>query len=134
MPRLPWTRYARITFDKALIAGKPQAELVAPGHPLLDATIDLILERYQPLLQEGAVLVDESDQGRDPRLLMYLEHAIRDGRVARSGEPRVVSRELQFTALREDGTVADGGPAPYIDCRPITEEEGRLIAETITAP
>ena len=29
-------RYARITFEKILIVGQPQAELVAPGHPLLE--------------------------------------------------------------------------------------------------
>jgi hypothetical protein len=43
-------RYARITFEKSLIAGQPQAELVAPGHPLLEAMVDVVLERFQPLL------------------------------------------------------------------------------------
>jgi hypothetical protein len=33
-------RYARVTFDKTLHHRQPQAELVAPGHPLLDATVD----------------------------------------------------------------------------------------------
>ena len=46
-------RYARITFDKLLVVGQPQAELVAPGHPLLDAVVDVILERFQPLLGAG---------------------------------------------------------------------------------
>lgn len=41
-------RCARVTFEKSLIAGQPQAELIAPGHPLLDAAVDLILERFQP--------------------------------------------------------------------------------------
>ena len=56
-------RYARVTFDKALIAGQPQAELLAPGHPLLDAAVDVVLERFQPLLGQGAVLVDDADRG-----------------------------------------------------------------------
>ena len=73
-------RYARVTFEKALIAGQPQAELVAPGHPLLEAVVDVVLERFQPLLGQGGVLVDEADEGTEPRLLVYLEHAIRDGR------------------------------------------------------
>ena len=40
-------RYERITFEKDLIsvAGKPLAAFVCPGHPLLDATLDLIIER-----------------------------------------------------------------------------------------
>ena len=127
-------RYARVTFDKALIIGKPQAELLAPGHPLLDAALDLVLERFQPLLQQGGMLVDDGDEGVAPRLLVYLEHAIRDGRVVKSGEPRVISQRLQFIHMREDGTAADGGPAPCLDCRPITEEERQLVADAIVAP
>lgn len=127
-------RYARITFDKALVIGQPQAELVAPGHPLLDATVDVVLERFQPLLQQGSVLVDETDDGTTPRLLVYLEHAIRDGRTVRSGEPRVVSQRLQFVHLTEDGSALDGGPAPYLDCRPIAPEEKRIVNDAVTAP
>jgi superfamily II DNA or RNA helicase len=127
-------RYARVTFDKTLMLGKPQAELITPGHPLLDSVVDVVLERFQPLLQQGAVLVDETDESLAPCLLVYLEHAIRDGRVAKSGEPRVVSQRLQFIHLREDGAAMDGGPAPYLDCRPITAEERALVAEQIDAP
>ena len=116
-------RYARVTFEKTLIAGQPQAELLAPGHPLLDAVVDVVLERFQPLAWARRVLVDETDEGMEPRLLVYLEHAIRDGRTGRSGEPRVISQRLQFIHLKEDGTAVDGGPAPYLDYRPITAEE-----------
>jgi hypothetical protein len=40
-------RYERVTFDKNLVRpeGKPKADLLAPGHPLLDAVTDLIIER-----------------------------------------------------------------------------------------
>jgi hypothetical protein len=127
-------RYARITFEKSLIAGQPQAELVAPGHPLLESMVDVVLERFQPLLVQGGVLVDEADEGVEPRLLVYLEHAIRDGRSGRSGEPRAISQRLQFIFLKEDGTAVDGGPAPYLDCRAITAEERVLAADAIAAP
>lgn len=127
-------RYARITFEKSLIVGQPQAELVAPGHPLLEALVDVVLERFQPLLGQGGILVDDTDTGTEPRLLVYLEHAIRDGRSARSGEPRVISQRLQFILLAEDGTAIDAGPAPYLDYRPITTEERRLIEDAAAAP
>ena len=127
-------RYARVTFEKALIAGQPQAELLAPGHPLLEAVVDVVLERFGPLLGQGAVLVDETDDGIEPRLLVYLEHAVRDGRVARSGEPRVISQRLQFIHLKADGSAADGGSAPYLDYRPITAEERAAITNAIDAP
>jgi superfamily II DNA or RNA helicase len=127
-------RYARVTFDKLLVIGQPQAELIAPGHPLLDAVVDVILERFQPLLGQGSVLVDDADDGTDPRLLIYLEHAIRDGRAAKSGEPRAVSQRLQFIQLKEDGSAADAGPAPYLDYRPLTPEEKTAAAPHVVAP
>lgn len=127
-------RYARVTFEKSLIAGKPQAELLAPGHPLLDAAVDLILERFQPLLSQGALLVDETDAGVEPRLLVYLEQAVRDGRVTRSGEPQIISQRLQFIHLKEDGSAADGGAAPYLDYRDIQPEERELVADLLRAP
>jgi superfamily II DNA or RNA helicase len=127
-------RYARITFEKSLIAGQPQAALVAPGHALLEAMVDVVLERFQPLLVQGGVLIDEADGGVEPRLLVYLEHAIRDGRSGRAGEPRAISQRLQFIFLKEDGTALDGGPAPYLDCRPIAAEERALVADAIAAP
>ena len=96
--------------------------------------VDVVLERFQPLLVQGGVLVDEADEGTEPRLLVYLEHAIRDGRSGRSGEPRAISQRLQFIFLKEDGTAVDGGPAPYLDCRPITAEERALVADAIAAP
>ena len=127
-------RYARVTFEKTLIAGQPQAELLAPGHPLLDAVVDLVLERSQPLLEQGAVLVDETDANLEPGLLVYLEHAIRDGRTGRTGEPRVISQRLQFIHLKENGTAVDGGSAPYLDYRPITAEERSTVEHVIAAP
>ena len=59
-------RYERITFEKDLISlpGKPLAAFVCPGHPLLDATLDLIIERHRDLLKRGAILIDDTDEGR----------------------------------------------------------------------
>ena len=45
------------------VPGKPRAEFVCPGHPLLDATTDLILERYRHLLKRGPCLIDPADPG-----------------------------------------------------------------------
>src|SRR5206468_11142011 len=85
-------RYERIVFEKDLIApqGQPLAAFVCPGHPLLDATLDLTLERHRDLLRRGTVLVDERDFGESPRLLFYLEHAIQDATPTRTSERRVV--------------------------------------------
>jgi len=118
-------RYERIAFDKALVAppGQPLAAFVCPGHPLLDATIDLTLERHRDLLRRGAVLVDERDPGLAPRVLFYLEHAIQDAGLTRSGERRVISRQMLYVELDAAGGTRTLHYAPYLDYRPLAEGE-----------
>ena len=152
--------------------GPPAAVCLSPGHPLLDATVDLVLERYRGVLAEGAVLVDESDaagDGETIRALFHFEIAVRDGREGRPGHPRIVSRQLRFVEVEVDvdtdadvdadvdteadvntdadagagaghadagpdaRSVRDAGPAPYLDYRPIEDDERAAIAERIEA-
>ncbi|SEO85360.1 protein NO VEIN domain-containing protein [Aquisalimonas asiatica] len=126
-------RYERICFKKEQISGPPVAAYVCPGHPLLDATLDLIMERYRDLLKEGAILVDETDEGDNARVLFYLESAIQDGRVNRNGEQRVISQRLQFVEIDEAQNARDAGPAPYLDYRPVTEEERKAVGGILEA-
>jgi len=126
-------RYERICFEKDKIDGPPLADFVYPGHPLLDATIDLVLERYRDLLKRGAVLVDDTDHGTEPRALFYLEHAIQDGRTTPSGAQQVVSQALQFVEIDGAGNLRDAGPAPYLDYRPIADEERPVAKDTLQA-
>src|ERR1700730_7362537 len=102
-PVLP--RYERIAFEKSLVApqGQPLAAFVCPGHPLLDASIDLTLERHRDLLRRGAVLVDERDPSMDPRVVFYLEHAIQDAGITRSGDRRVISKRMLYVELDAHG-------------------------------
>ena len=118
-PVLP--RYERIAFEKSLVApqGQPLAAFVCPGHPLLDSVIDLTLERHRDLLRRGAVLVDESDAGDQPRVLFYLEHAIQDAGVTRSGDRRVVSKRMLYVEIDADGKARHLQYAPYLDYRPL---------------
>jgi superfamily II DNA or RNA helicase len=122
-------RYERVTFEKERISipGKPPAAFICPGHPLLDATIDLVLERERDLLKRGAILVSPDDPGETPRTLFYVEHAIQDARTDRSGNRRVVSRQLQFVEIDADGQARTAGYAPYLDYRPLSEEERELL-------
>lgn len=118
-------RYERIAFEKDLIAppGQPLAAFVCPGHPLLDATLDLTLERHRDLLRRGAVLVDERDPGEEPRLIFYLEHAIQDASTTRTGEPRVISKRMLYVEMTKDGVTRHLNYAPYLDFRPLAEDE-----------
>ena len=126
-------RYERVTFEKNLIAaeGRPLAEYVTPGHPLLDGTIDLIIERYDGLLRQGAVLIDERDPGDAPRVLVYLQHAVVDGRADAAGNRRVVSRRFEFVHVDPAGRPHDAGWAPYLDLRPALPEEIAVLTQVI---
>ena len=118
-------RYERIAFQKDLLAppGKPPAAFLCPGHPLLDAVLDLTLERHRDLLKRGTVLVDDRDPGTAPRVLFYLEHAIQDASRTRSGDRRVVSKRLLYVELAEDGEPRHLHYAPYLDYRPLNPDE-----------
>ena len=122
------SRYERIAFDKPLVAprGQPSAAFVYPGHPLLDSVIDLTLERHRDLLKRGAALVDDRDEGTEPRVLFYLEHAIQDASLTRAGDRRVISRRMLYVEIDADGTARHLRYAPYLDYRPLTEDDPGL--------
>ena len=127
-PVLP--RYERIAFEKPLVTpqGQPMAAFICPGHPLLDSVIDLTLERHRDLLKRGAVLVDERDSGIQPRIMFYLEHAIQDASLTRSGDRRIVSRRMLYIELDADGAIHHVNYAPYLDYRPLAKGEPSVEA------
>lgn len=129
-------KYERITFEKDLIAvpGKPLAAFVCPGHPLLDSTIDLILERHRDLLRRGAILVDDDDPTEDLRALVYLEHAVQDARTDRAGNRRIVSRQMQFVEIDAAGATRMAGYAPYLNYRPLADDEKPFSAPLADQP
>ena len=121
--------YERICFDKSLISipGKPLAEFICPGHPLLDATLDLILERHRQLLRQGTILIDENNPESETFALIYLEHSIKDGR------GQIISKRMQYVEIplagenepqrHKEHEGRNAGYAPYLDYRPITPQE-----------
>jgi SNF2 family DNA or RNA helicase len=122
-PVLP--RYERITFEKNLIApqGQPLAAFICPGHPLLDAILDLTLERNRDLLRRGTILVDERDPGTNPRILFYLEHSIQDASVTKSGDRRTISKQMLYVEIDAKGNTRHLHYAPYLDYRPLQPGE-----------
>ncbi len=118
-------RYERIVFEKGLIApqGQPLGEFVCPGHPLLDAALDITLERHRELLRRGTILVDQRDPGKAPRVLLYLEHAIQDASLARTGERRTISKQMLYVEMDAAGQARHLQYAPYLDYRPLQVNE-----------
>lgn len=127
-------RYQRITFhkDKVHVQGKPEAAFICPGHPLLNAVIDLILERERSLLKQGAVLIDPQDPGEAPRALFYIQHSIQNAQTGGQKTRCVISNQVQFVEISSDGTCSQAGYAPYLDYRPIEPEERPLLEPVLS--
>jgi superfamily II DNA or RNA helicase len=126
-------RYERICFSKEAIQpidkpGAARAVLMHPGHPLMLAASDMLLEQHANLLRQGAVLVDPTDEGDDAHLLFLLTHEVK------SGDDSVLSRRLQFVSVGPDGTSAFAGWAPHLDLSPLDEGDRTLIGDLLGAP
>lgn len=131
--RIPVSKvYERVCFEKQYVRvdSKPMAELIHPGHPLMAALTDLILEQHRGKLREGAVLVNPADESTEPKVVFMLDHAIKES----SGDQRVISQRLQFVAIDRALQPNNAGWAPHIDYRPIKDDECKLVADVLTAP
>ena len=118
-------RHLREGADRRRRASRWRA-FVCPGHPLLDATVDLVLERYRDLLKRARCSSPTPTTSEEPRALVYLEHAIQDARELDDGQRQVVSRRLQFVELdRRTGEPRIAGYAPYLDYRPLDRRRAR---------
>ena len=107
--------------------GVSRAVLMHPGHPLMLAMSDLLLEEHANLLRQGSVLVDPADDGLDPWLMFLLTHEVK------SGDGQVLSKRLQFVRVNPDGSTAFAGWAPHLDLEPLGESQRPLIKDVLAA-
>ena len=126
-------RYERVCFTKEAIRpldkpGLPYAALLHPGHPLLLAVSDILLEQHGNLLRQGALLVDPADDGEEPHLLFMLTHEIK------SGDGQVLSKRLQFVRVAPDGSASFAGWAPHLDLEPLAPADRPLLNALLAAP
>ena len=126
-------RYGRVCFEKEAVQpsdkpGMERAVLMHPGHPLMLAVSDVLLEQHANLLRQGAVLVDPGDDGLDPWLMFLLTHEVK------SGDGQVLSKRLQFVRVNPDGSTSFAGWAPHLDLEPVTVSEQSLLKEVLNAP
>jgi SNF2 family DNA or RNA helicase len=110
-------RYERITFELETmdLPELPRAELLAPGHPLHDAVLNLTIERLGPVLDRGAILTSTTISV--PTLLVGVVNEVQDA----LGES--VGKRFGYATVGESGVVEEAGPAPYLDYSPATELE-----------
>lgn len=125
-------RYERVCFTKEAVQpadrpGLTRAALLHPGHPLMLAMSDLLLEQHGNLLRQGAILVDPTDDGEEPHLLFLLTHEMK------SGDGQVISKRLQFVRVAPDGGATFAGWAPHLDLEPITSADRALLTDILSA-
>ena len=124
-------KYERICFDKAHVNQQPVAAFVCPGHPLLEVIVSMVRENYEPLMKQGAIMVDEADAGEDLSVIFLFEHSVRDGLNTSAGNPHIISRKLQFTGINRRGETIDAGIAPHLNLRPAEHEEIELVQDLL---
>ena len=125
-------RYDRICFEKDALqpSDKPgisRAVLMHPGHPLMLAVSDLLLEQHANLLRQGAVLVDPTGDGVEPWLMFLVTHEVK------SGDGQVLSKRLQFVRVNPDGSTSFAGWAPHLDLEPLADSDRPLIKDVLDA-
>ncbi len=133
VPRPIPANYEQVTFEKEEVSrpGLPDAALICPGHPLLEAVIDWVMDRYRAVLKQGAVFVDDANKSDDVRLLFYIENAICDARRDRHGNARTVSRQMHFVETDKDGNARGAGYAPYLDYRKPSDDERPAVQQLL---
>lgn len=120
-------RYERACFTKEAVRpldrpGIPFAQLIHPGHPLMLAVSDIILEQHSNLMRQGAILVDPADDGNEASLLFLITHEIK------SGDSSVLSKRLQFVHVTPEGKASFAGWAPHLDYEPLAAADRALLA------
>lgn len=107
--------YRRVTFDKRYARAHPEAEFVAPGHPLLEAVNELWLSQGEGRREHYACFGDPS--ARRDGVLWFVEGEVADGRSESAGK-----RVFCLYHAREDGRVQQVNPAILWDLEPLPPE------------
>jgi len=119
--------YPRITFDKDVAFDNDDLEYVSFGHPLLEATLRWVDEKYSTEMQRGGVFKDPS--GTYNGIFWFFEGLVNDGKGEIAGkklfaiydgeEPQEVNPSLLWDFV------------PVDDSEPLTLEEDKSSAESM---
>ncbi|WP_182050945.1 helicase-related protein [Changpingibacter yushuensis] len=121
-------RYERVTFDlsRRYSEGRATAALIAPGHPLLQATIEATIEDLGQVLRHGTIFVDRREkQTAEPMLMYTVEQRIQNSAV----KPDIVSHHFDYSLLEHNGDVVVSATPPYLDYGRPQPEELKTVEE-----
>ena len=123
--------YERITFDPAYIRldDRPDATLIAPGHPLLRAVIEITIEQLGSCLSRGALFVDRSDtQADSPEIIFTVEQRVRP-----SNGSELLSHHFDYVSLGSDGPLAVSTKPAFLGLDGPEESERHAIDALLAA-
>lgn len=121
-------RYERITFDlvRTRQEGLTDASLIAPGHPLLDAVIELTIDHLGTALKRGAIFVDRrAEQNSTPQLMYTVEQRVE------SSTGTTLSHHFDYPILDQHSPVTVASAPPYLDYDRAEPSEAEAIAEIV---
>jgi hypothetical protein len=99
--------------------------MIHPGHPLMLAVSDIVLEQHSNLMRQGAILVDPADEGEEASLLFLITHEVK------SGDSTVLSKRLQFVRVNPTGKASFAGWAPHLDYAALAASDRPLLANLL---
>jgi SNF2 family DNA or RNA helicase len=114
--------YGKFSFDKEK-AFKEQAEFIAPGHPLLEAIIEKIFEKYSGEVEKGATFIDPS--GMMNGFIWFLEGQINDG------NDQVAGRRIFALYQDNQNNIKQVSPSILWDLKPANPNSFNITNTTI---
>jgi hypothetical protein len=122
------SQYERIAFrpEETMISGAPDAELLAPGSPLLSATVNAIFSKYPKVLDEGTVFVEDSSGAEE---LPYLIVCLSQDFVNAQDQTHSLSKIVRFAKVTIDGDISFSDVPPYFDFSAPSFESAKKIRE-----
>ncbi|MCL2784842.1 MAG: SNF2-related protein [Propionibacteriaceae bacterium] len=122
-------QYERVTFSTQSVRIKdhPDAVLLAPGHPLLQAVIELTIKDLASALSRGAIFIDRREtQTSAPSLLYAVEQKITNP------DGQTLDHHFDYVEFSPDCEPAVTGAPPYLDFDAPDENELEAIRAIIS--
>lgn len=125
------TQYERVTFkpDYVELEGAPDAELIAPGSPLMNAVVKGILSKYSDLLERGALFIDEDPEASSEiRMLVCLSQDL----VNNFDQSKPLERVVVFAEVLPSGETFFHDTPPFFDfALPDVQLQEKIIGDLI---
>jgi hypothetical protein len=77
------------------------------------------------------MLIDRASEETEPFVLYIIDHIIRDAGKDKNGQQRIISRRMQFVLINENGHIAQGGHAPYLDYESMNDDEISFVKDIL---